>query len=36
MSLNLLLGKIMGSLFHKASEKMFEAFEERAKSLYSN
>ena len=31
-----LLGKIMGSLFHKASEKMFEAFEERAKALYSN
>ena len=31
-----LLGKIMGSLFQRASEKMFEAFEERAKSLYSN
>lgn len=30
-----LLGKIMGSLFQKASEKMFEAFEGRAKSLYS-
>ena len=30
-----LLGKIMGSLFQKASEKMFEAFEDRAKSLYS-
>ena len=29
-----LLGKVMGTLFNKASEKMFEAFESRAKSLY--
>ena len=29
-----LLAKLMGALFHKASEKMFEAFENRAKSLY--
>ena len=29
-----LLGKVMGTLFQKASEKMFEAFENRAKSLY--
>tara|TARA_A100000164_G_C21794423_1_gene717441 strand:- start:142 stop:573 length:432 start_codon:yes stop_codon:yes gene_type:complete len=28
------LGKIMGSLFLRASEKMFEAFESRAKQLY--
>ena len=30
-----ILGKIMGTLFQKASEKMFEAFEDRAKSLYN-
>ena len=30
-----LLGKVMGALFQKASEKMFEAFESRAKSLHS-
>ena len=29
-----LLRKVMGSLFNKASEKMFMAFESRAKSLY--
>ena len=29
-----LLGKVMGTIFNKASEKMFEAFESRAKSLY--
>ncbi len=28
------LGKVMGTLFKKASEKMFSAFENRAKSLY--
>ena len=28
------LGKVMGGLFKKASEKMFEAFEERAKKLH--
>ena len=30
-----LLGKLMGSLFKKASEKMFQAFQDRAKNLYS-
>ncbi len=29
------LAKIMGSIFQKASEKMFSAFEKRAKDLYS-
>ena len=29
-----LLGKVMGTLFQKASEKMFEALENRAKTLY--
>ena len=29
-----LLGKVMGAVFQKASEKMFEAFESRAKSIY--
>ena len=29
------LGKIMGSLFKKASEKMFDAFEDRAIKLYT-
>ena len=28
------LGKVMGSLFKKASEKMFHAFESRANDLY--
>tara|TARA_E500000178_G_C16565531_1_gene549315 strand:- start:23 stop:454 length:432 start_codon:yes stop_codon:yes gene_type:complete len=30
-----LLDKLMGSLFKKASEKMFQAFEDRAKKLYN-
>ena len=30
-----LLGKLMGALFKKASEKMFQAFQDRAKNLYS-
>ena len=28
------LAKIMGAIFHKASEKMFSAFESRAEELY--
>ena len=31
---SIILSKLMGSIFNKASEKMFEAFESRAKSLY--
>ena len=30
-----ILGKLMGALFKKASEKMFQAFQDRAKNLYS-
>ncbi len=30
-----LLGTLMGSLFKKASQKMFQAFQDRAKTLYS-
>ena len=34
MNLNLFLDKIMGSLFKKATIKMLDAFEDRAKNLY--